>query len=170
MKNKLTTFVVAVLLTNEAYAQRRTRITGVMYSIAYYSPKQLGTGQFYFLAIQDKSGQAFDGGKNYRLNVPANPPAKLYWSVTAYDRETHQKRLAPQPLVAGSRDAEKRRRVDRRLLRAEGAARKGRQLGPDRSQASVRAYVSLLRADAGAVRQDVEAARRRGSEMNLTSS
>ena len=62
---------------------------GVMYSIAYYSPKQLGTGQFYFLAILDKSGQTLDGGKTYRLTVPANPPVKLYWSVTAYDRETH---------------------------------------------------------------------------------
>ena len=62
---------------------------GVMYSIAYYSPKQLGTGQFYLLAIQDKSGRPFDGGKTYRLTVPANPPVKLYWSVTAYDRQTH---------------------------------------------------------------------------------
>ena len=62
---------------------------GVMYSIAYYSPKQLGKGQFYFLAIEDKSGQIFDGSKAYRLTVPANPPVKLYWSVTAYDRATH---------------------------------------------------------------------------------
>jgi hypothetical protein len=62
---------------------------GVMYSIAYYSPKQLGTGQFYLLAIQDKSGRTFDGGKTYRLTVPPNPPVNLYWSVTAYDRATH---------------------------------------------------------------------------------
>ncbi|HZS19083.1 MAG TPA: DUF1254 domain-containing protein [Candidatus Udaeobacter sp.] len=62
---------------------------GVMYSIAYYSPKQLGTGQFYLMAIQDKSGQGLEGEKTYRLTVPANPPVKLYWSVTAYDRQTH---------------------------------------------------------------------------------
>ncbi len=61
----------------------------VMYSIAYYSPKKLGAGQFYLLAIQDKSGQPLEGLKSYRLNVPANPPVKLYWSVTLYDRATH---------------------------------------------------------------------------------
>jgi hypothetical protein len=30
-----------------------------------------------------------DGGSTYRLNVPANPPVKLYWSATVYDRATH---------------------------------------------------------------------------------
>jgi hypothetical protein len=25
----------------------------------------------------------------YRLHLPANVPVRLYWSVTAYDRETH---------------------------------------------------------------------------------
>ena len=41
------------------------------------------------MAIKDKDGKAFDGGRNYRLTVPANPPVKQYWSATAYDRETH---------------------------------------------------------------------------------
>ena len=45
--------------------------------------------QFYLIAIKDKDGQAFDGGKTYRLTVPANAPVEQYWSVTAYDRETH---------------------------------------------------------------------------------
>jgi hypothetical protein len=31
----------------------------------------------------------YDGGKSYRLHVPANPPVKQYWSVTVYDRELH---------------------------------------------------------------------------------
>jgi hypothetical protein len=30
-----------------------------------------------------------EGGKNYRLRVPPNVPVEQYWSVTAYDRETH---------------------------------------------------------------------------------
>src|SRR4029077_10968533 len=30
-----------------------------------------------------------DGGKSYRLRVPANAPVTLYWSATAYDRATH---------------------------------------------------------------------------------
>ena len=62
---------------------------GVAYSMAYFSAKHLGTGQYYLMTIADKNGQPFDGAANYRLIVPANAPVKLYWSATAYDRETH---------------------------------------------------------------------------------
>jgi hypothetical protein len=41
------------------------------------------------MTIKDKAGQAFEGAGTYRLTVPANPPVKLYWSATAYDRATH---------------------------------------------------------------------------------
>jgi hypothetical protein len=61
----------------------------VYFSVAYFSAKHLGAGQFYLLAIDDKSGQSFDGKKTYRLHVPPNAPVKLYWSATAYDRKTH---------------------------------------------------------------------------------
>ena len=61
---------------------------GVGYSMAYFSAKHLGTGQFYLMTIVDKDGQALDGGSTYRLTVPANAPVKLYWSSTAYDRAT----------------------------------------------------------------------------------
>ena len=62
---------------------------GVAYSMAYFSAKHLGTGQFYLMTIVDKDGQALDGGSMYRLTVPPNAPVKLYWSATAYDRATH---------------------------------------------------------------------------------
>ena len=62
---------------------------GVAYSMAYFSAKHLGAGQYYLMTIVDKNGQPFDGAANYRLTVPANAPVKLYWSATAYDRETH---------------------------------------------------------------------------------
>ena len=62
---------------------------GVGYSMGYFSPKQLGAGQFYLMTIVDKAGKPFDGGSTYRLNVPADPPVRLYWSATAYDRATH---------------------------------------------------------------------------------
>ncbi|QJE98823.1 DUF1254 domain-containing protein [Luteolibacter luteus] len=61
----------------------------VMYSIAYFSPKHLGPAQFYVLTIKDGKGGAFDGKETYKLTVPADAPAKQYWSVTAYDAETH---------------------------------------------------------------------------------
>jgi hypothetical protein len=62
---------------------------GLGYSYAYIGLKRLGTGQFYSISIRDKDGDPFDGGKTYRLNVPANVPVNQYWSVTAYDRQTH---------------------------------------------------------------------------------
>ena len=62
---------------------------GVAYSYAFIGVKRLGAGQFYLISIRDKDGNAFDGGKTYRLTVPPNPPVQQYWSVTAYDRQTH---------------------------------------------------------------------------------
>ena len=43
----------------------------------------------YLISIRDKDGEAFDGSKTYRLSVPPNAPVEQYWSVTAYDRQTH---------------------------------------------------------------------------------
>ncbi|HEX3442720.1 MAG TPA: DUF1254 domain-containing protein [Pseudolabrys sp.] len=62
---------------------------GLTYTYAYIGIKRLGAGQFYLISIKDKDGNAFDGGKTYRLTVPANPPVEQYWSATAYDRVTH---------------------------------------------------------------------------------
>ena len=39
-------------------------------------------------AFKDKDGNRFDGGKKYRLRVPANAPAEQFWSLTLYDTET----------------------------------------------------------------------------------
>jgi hypothetical protein len=62
---------------------------GLVYSYAFIGIKHLGAGQFYSISIRDKDGDTFDGAKTYRLNVPPNVPVEQYWSVTAYDRETH---------------------------------------------------------------------------------
>lgn len=65
------------------------RARAIIYSMAYFSAKHLGAGQFYLLSIKDDKKQELDGAKLYQLHLPANVPVKLYWSVTAYDRETH---------------------------------------------------------------------------------
>jgi hypothetical protein len=62
---------------------------GVAYSYAYIAIKRLGAGQFYLVSIRDKKGEGYDGGKTYRLTVPPKVPIEQYWSVTAYDRQTH---------------------------------------------------------------------------------
>ena len=62
---------------------------GITYSMAYFSAKHIGEGQYYLMTIVDKKGKPFGGARTYRLNVPANAPVALYWSATAYDRVTH---------------------------------------------------------------------------------
>ncbi|UGY15792.1 DUF1254 domain-containing protein [Bradyrhizobium septentrionale] len=62
---------------------------GMAYSYAYIGIKRLGAGQFYLISIRDKDGRPFEGGGTYRLTVPPNAPVEQYWSVTAYDRQTH---------------------------------------------------------------------------------
>jgi hypothetical protein len=61
----------------------------IVYSMAYFSVKHLGAGQYYLMAVRDREGAALDGSATYRLRVPADAPAKLYWSFTVYDRRTH---------------------------------------------------------------------------------
>ncbi|WP_343762260.1 DUF1214 domain-containing protein [Sphingomonas molluscorum] len=47
-----------------------------------------GQGQAYLSAYRDAQGQWFDGGRRYRLHVPADVPAAQWWSVAVYDIET----------------------------------------------------------------------------------
>jgi hypothetical protein len=48
----------------------------------------VGAGSQYMSADKDKAGAWLDGGKTYRLHVPANVPVKEFWSVTVYDNLT----------------------------------------------------------------------------------
>ncbi|MFC1432728.1 DUF1254 domain-containing protein [Streptacidiphilus sp. N1-3] len=47
-----------------------------------------GLGQAYLGTYTDATGAWLDGGRSYTLHVPADPPAKLFWSVTVYDADT----------------------------------------------------------------------------------
>ncbi len=62
---------------------------GVTYTLGFTGIKRIGTAQFYLMVAKDHDGRDFDGGRTYRLVVPPNVPVRQYWSVTAYDRETH---------------------------------------------------------------------------------
>ena len=50
-----------------------------------------GAGSLYCLGARDKAGAFLDGGKTYKLTVPLPVPAKLFWSVTAYDAQLDRK-------------------------------------------------------------------------------
>lgn len=47
-----------------------------------------GVGQAYLGAYTDGEGEGLDGSKAYRLRVPADVPAKNFWSLTVYDVST----------------------------------------------------------------------------------
>ncbi len=50
--------------------------------------KTPGKGAFYAIAFVDADGQPLDGEQDYKLHLPANIPAELFWSVTLYDAAT----------------------------------------------------------------------------------
>jgi len=72
--------------TPEAYPVDGRAVT---YSMAFFSPKHLGTGQYYLMTLHDDGGDPLSGASTYCLRVPPDAPVTLYWSATAYDRETH---------------------------------------------------------------------------------
>ena len=50
--------------------------------------KMVGKGSQYMMGLRDSEGNPFDGGKTYKLNIPANVPMKEFWDVTIYDVQT----------------------------------------------------------------------------------
>ena len=56
-----------------------------------------GVGSQYAYTDHDSDGNYFDGAKNYRLRIPANVPAKDFWSVVLYDPQTRSELQTSQP-------------------------------------------------------------------------
>jgi hypothetical protein len=50
--------------------------------------KMVGRGSQYAAAFVDAKGNPLDGSKTYKLHMPANIPAKDFWSFTVYDNQT----------------------------------------------------------------------------------
>ena len=150
----------ARVLNHDKYA---VDARGLGYSYAYIALKRLGVGQYYLINIKDKDGEAYDGAKTYRLHVPPNVPVEQYWSVTAYDRETHALIKGVDRVSRASNAADLEKNADgsvERVVRAEGAGRQADELGPDRSRPPLRTDVPALRPDQGFVRQGLDAAER----------
>ena len=61
---------------------------GALYYAIITSVKNYGTATFYLDLAETPDGEWLDGGKNYKLVMPANVPVKDFWSITAYDLET----------------------------------------------------------------------------------
>ena len=50
--------------------------------------KMIGRGSQYGFCAIDSDGNNLDGSKNYKPRIPANVPAKDFWSVVVYDPQT----------------------------------------------------------------------------------
>jgi hypothetical protein len=67
--------------------------------------KMVGVGSQYAGAMVDAAGEALDGAARYRLRLPADVPAKDFWSIVAYDPQTRSELQTGQPFP--SRNSER---------------------------------------------------------------
>jgi hypothetical protein len=76
------------------------------YAISVGMASQIpGKGANYWMAYFDSESKPLVGGSNYRLHLPPNVPAAIFWSVTLYDAENSSGLANGQPFPSlGSRD------------------------------------------------------------------
>jgi hypothetical protein len=69
--------------------------------------KMVGKGSQYAFAAVDTNGLYLDGGKTYRLRIPADVPAQDFWSVVVNDPQTRSMLQTGQPFPSknSKRDA-----------------------------------------------------------------
>jgi hypothetical protein len=84
-------FQVNPVQQTDTYGQIDERLHytyGAIYTTPALGVMKAGPGGNYMQAFKDKNGNRFDGGKKYRLRVPANAPAEQFWSLTLYNTTT----------------------------------------------------------------------------------
>jgi hypothetical protein len=59
--------------------------------------KLIGKGSQYAWGYLDANGDYLDGSKNYKLNLPKDPPAKQFISIVLYDPQTRSQLQTSQP-------------------------------------------------------------------------
>ncbi|HEY5928902.1 MAG TPA: DUF1254 domain-containing protein [Burkholderiales bacterium] len=111
-----------VLLVNPtqetaSYSQLDERLH-YTYGAIYTSPgigiMKAGPGSNYIQAFKDKDGNRLDGGKSYRMRIPANVPAAAFWSVTLYD-------TAIRSMIQNSKNDSARSSYDKLKANADGS-------------------------------------------------
>jgi len=61
---------------------------GSLYQWVTFVPRRLGKASAYLPDLRDADGELLSGKGSYRLRVPAEVPARDFWSVIAYSRKT----------------------------------------------------------------------------------
>ena len=70
--------------------------TGITPAMAFAKP---GTGSAYAYAARDSMGRYLDGGKTYKITLPAPIPAGQFWSFMVYDGQTRSMLETDQKLA-----------------------------------------------------------------------
>ena len=141
--------------------------TGITPAMAAARP---GSGSAYAIAARDSQGRYFDGGKTYKVTLPAPVPAGQFWSFTVYDNQTRSMLETDQALagldstVPGIKN--KRRWLGDGMVRPERARRTGGQLGANQARQGLEHPVPALRAATALVRQELEARRLRAGGVS----
>ena len=72
--------------------------------------EMVGVGSQYALAVTDSEGDYLDGSQRYKLTIPADVPAKDFWSLVVYDPQTRSMLQTGQPYP--SRNNERNRDME----------------------------------------------------------
>ncbi|HEV7335970.1 MAG TPA: DUF1254 domain-containing protein [Bosea sp. (in: a-proteobacteria)] len=70
--------------------------TGITPAMAFAKP---GTGSAYAYSTRDSSGHYLDGGKTYKITLPAPVPVGQFWSFMVYDGQTRSMLETDQKLA-----------------------------------------------------------------------
>jgi hypothetical protein len=98
-------FQVNPVQQTDTYGQIDERLHytyGAIYTAPALGIMKAGPGGNYAQTFRDNAGRHFEGGKNYRLHVPANVPAAAFWSLTVYDSATRSMIQSPSGDAAHS--------------------------------------------------------------------
>lgn len=61
---------------------------GALYYAVISSVKNYGSATFYLDCAETADGQWLEGGKSYKLVMPADVPVRDFWAITTYDLKT----------------------------------------------------------------------------------
>ncbi len=61
---------------------------GSLFHWATFVPRRLGKASAYVMTLRDADGKLLSGDGRYKLSVPPNVPARAFWSVIAYSKQT----------------------------------------------------------------------------------
>jgi len=58
------------------------------FTIGCIPPRHMGTSTYYNLGFKDNDGNGLNGKKSYKIHLPADAPAKSFWSIIIYSMES----------------------------------------------------------------------------------